>query len=604
MPADGLPGRTHQLGIDFGSSNTVAVVRWPDGRARPLLFDGSPLLPSAVYAEPSGALVVGRDAVQSSRLDPARFEPNPKRRIDEGVLLLGDREVPVVDVVAAVLARVVEEWRRTVGGAAQPSVTLTCPAVWGGPRRRVLTEAAARVGLPPARLVAEPVAAAAYFAQCLGREVPIGSVVVVHDVGAGTFDASVVARTSSGFDVLAVDGRDDIGGVDVDAAVISHLEQLYAPRAPQAWARLNSPSTVEDRRAKRLLWDDVRAAKERLSRSPAADLVVPLADIEVHLTREELEVLARPLLEQTVRVTQGVIRWSNLAPGRLAGVFLVGGSSRIPLLATLLHRDLGEPPVVLEQPELVVAEGSVLAGVLALGEHEQPAPGPATGMLPRLTPEMFGAAGMPAAPGRRVVEAAEPGAAGLAPVSPASAFAAPVSGPPAVPGAAAAPAGSSPPERSVGRVIVPGAQPPSRPRSPAAPVARTVPMPRFDQPAYPQGQPGYPQGQPGYPQGQPGYPQGHPALRPQDQPAPQQAAPRQPVQPAPRQAAPHRPPRYPPGSPAPVTYQPSARSGAGRRLLARLLIALLLVAVPLVAAVLAYYITADQLPDLDTILRN
>ncbi|HET8680547.1 MAG TPA: Hsp70 family protein [Micromonosporaceae bacterium] len=605
MPADGLPGRTHQLGIDFGSSNTVAVVRWPDGRARPLLFDGSPLLPSAAYAEPSGALVVGRDAVHSSRLDPARFEPNPKRRIDEGVLLLGDREVPVVDVVAAVLARVVDEWRRTVGGAAQPGVTLTCPAVWGAPRRRVLIEAAARVGLPPVRLVAEPVAAAAYFAQCLGRDVPIGSVVVVHDVGAGTFDASVVARTSSGFDVLAVDGRDDIGGLDIDAAVIDHLEKLYAPRAPQAWARLASPSTVEERRAKRLLWDDVKTAKERLSRSPAADLVVPLADIEVHLTREELEVLARPLLEQTVRVTQGVIRWSNLAPGRLAGVFLVGGSSRIPLLATLLHRELGEPPVVLEQPELVVAEGSVLAGALALGEIEQPAPGPATGMLPRLTPEMFGAAGMPAAPGQQVAAAAG-GPAGLAPVSPAAASpapasrasaaptspapAVPISGPPAVPGAAAAPAGSpapagsSAPERSVGRVIVPGAQPPSRPRSPAAPVAPTVPMPRFDQPAYLQG---------------------HPALRPPGQPAPQQPAPHRPVQPAPRQAAaPRQPPRYPPGPPAPPPYPRPAGPGAGRRLLARLLIALLLVAVPLVAAVLAYYITADQLPDLDTILRR
>lgn len=607
MPADGLPGGAHQLGIDFGSSNTVAVLRWPDGRARPLLFDGSPLLPSAVYAEPTGALVVGGDAVHSSRLDPARFEPNPKRCIDQGTVLLGDREVPVVDLIAAVLARVVDEWRRTAG-AVQPSTTLTCPAVWGATRRRVLVDAAARVGLHPVRLVAEPVAAATYFAQSLGRNVPIGSVVVVHDVGAGTFDASVVARTSSGFDVLAVDGRDDIGGLDIDAAIIGHLEKLYAPRAPEAWARLNSPSTVEERRAKRLLWDDVKAAKERLSRSPAADLVVPLADLEVHLTREELEALARPLLEQTVRVTQGVIRWSNLAPGRLAGVFLVGGASRIPLMATLLHRELGEPPVVLEQPELVVAEGSVLTGALALGEIEQPAPGPATGMLPRLTPEMFGAAGMPAAPGQPVVSPVSPISPGMPaasaspaprspvpapssgaptsgpPVSPASgppvspaagppvspAAGPPVSlaaGPPVSPAAGPAGAGVAVPERSVGRVIVPGAQPPSRPRAPAAPVAPTQHMPRFDQPASPHGPP--PRQQPRYPGTRPGYP----------------------------------PSRYSPGPAVPVAY-PRARSGAGRRFLTRLLIALLLVVVPLAAALVAYYATAGEFPDLDTILRN
>src|ERR671917_556996 len=98
------PGRPngHALGVDFGTSHTVAMARWPDGRARPLLVDGSPLLPSAVYAEPAGELLVGRDAVHSARLDPARFEPNPKRRIDDGTLLLGDREVPVGDAVRAV----------------------------------------------------------------------------------------------------------------------------------------------------------------------------------------------------------------------------------------------------------------------------------------------------------------------------------------------------------------------------------------------------------------------------------------------------------------------------------------------------------------------
>src|SRR5262245_32217627 len=137
MPIDQGGPKRHALGVDFGTSNTVAVARWPDGRARPLLVDGSPLLPSAVYAEPDGALVVGQDAVHSSRLDPARFEPNPKRRIDDGLVLLGDRELPVEELIAAVLARVAEEWRRAVG-AVEGDVTLTCPATWGAARRTLL----------------------------------------------------------------------------------------------------------------------------------------------------------------------------------------------------------------------------------------------------------------------------------------------------------------------------------------------------------------------------------------------------------------------------------------------------------------------------------
>ena len=548
-----MPGG--ELGIDFGTSNTVAVMRRSDGRTQPLLFEGSPLLPSSVYAEPTGALVVGRDAVQSSRLDPARFEPNPKRRIDDGTVLLGDRELPVADLIQAVLGRVISERQRATGATEVPSATLTCPAVWGGPRRQALTEAAGRAGLTDVRLVAEPVAAATYFAQSLGRDVPIGSVVVVHDFGAGTFDASVVARTSSGFDVLAIDGRDDIGGLDIDAAIIAHLEQLYAPRAPEAWARLSTPSTVEERRAKRLLWDDVRAAKERLSRNPTADLVVPLADLEVHLTRDELETLAKPLLEQTVRVTQGLIRWSNLAPGRLAGVFLVGGSSRIPLLATLLHRELGEPPVVLEQPELVVAEGSILAGALALEAAVDEVAGPSTGVLPRLTPEMFGSAGMPIA-------------ALPAPVSPAPPASAPESPPEQAPVSPATPvpiAAEVAPSFAVGRVIVPGAKPPGQTRTPAAATSPTRQLPRYEEPA----------------------PAPAP-VRPQRTPAP---VPSSPPRPAPR--------------PTPQVRWPGPRRPSLlRRLLVRLVIVLLLIVVPVTAAAVAYYLTAGELPNLDRLLRN
>ncbi|HWB35022.1 MAG TPA: hypothetical protein VHA75_03265, partial [Rugosimonospora sp.] len=134
-----MPAAGFALGVDLGTSNTVAVLRWPDGRTKPLLFDGSPLLPSAVYAEPgshgrpgsgpnaTGGLLTGRDAVHTARVDPARFEPNPKRRIDEGTVLLGDREVPVVDMLAAVLRRVWIETTRITGGLPTSETTLTCP---------------------------------------------------------------------------------------------------------------------------------------------------------------------------------------------------------------------------------------------------------------------------------------------------------------------------------------------------------------------------------------------------------------------------------------------------------------------------------------------
>jgi molecular chaperone DnaK (HSP70) len=148
-----------RLGIDFGTSHTVALLAWPDGRVRPLLFDGSPLLPSAVYAQTDGAVLVGRDAVHAARVDPSRFEGSPKRRIDDGTVLLGDRELTVPTLIGAVLGHVNSEAVRVAGGPVA-ELTLTHPAAWGVSRRLALVEGAKLAGLPQPALMPEPVAAA------------------------------------------------------------------------------------------------------------------------------------------------------------------------------------------------------------------------------------------------------------------------------------------------------------------------------------------------------------------------------------------------------------------------------------------------------------
>ncbi|SDL69618.1 Hsp70 protein [Glycomyces sambucus] len=370
------------LGVDFGTSHTIAVVRRADGSVRPLLFDGAPLMPSAVCADADGGLLVGRDAVHAGRRHPERFEPNPKRLIDRPSTLLGEREFPVPDLIAAVLGAVAAESRRVVGAAAQ--VTLTVPAEWGPARRRVVEDAASRAGLGRVRLVPEPVAAATYYAEALKHRTAVGSSIVVYDLGAGTFDASVVRRTESGFETVALDGRGDLGGLDIDAALIEHLGGVYGDR--EGWKRLVGPETIEERRYFREFQEEVRGAKERLSRHQQSDIAIPLLDVEAHLTRHELEQIARPHLEQTVRVTLGVIRAAGLSLGE-APVFLVGGASRMPLVATMLHRELGTAPTVLDQPEVVVAEGSVLWARSDAATLHLQRPAPAAAPAPATTPQ-------------------------------------------------------------------------------------------------------------------------------------------------------------------------------------------------------------------------
>jgi hypothetical protein len=340
-----------RLGIDFGTANTVAVLAPSGGTPAPLLFDGSPLLASAVCLVGGGRFLVGRDAQHTALAAPASFEPHPKLRVDAGTVLLDGIEVPVRDLIAAVLRRVGEEATR-VGGGSPTETVLTCPAAWGAARRAVLLDAAAE--LPAPRLVVEPVAAAYRFAA----GVPVGEPFLVYDFGAGTFDASVVRRTPDGFEVLASEGLADCGGLDVDAALVAHLAGTFAARDPRRWARLATPRTTADRRASRQLWDGVRGAKEMLSRVTATLVHVPLFDVDAPVGREEFETLAAPVIARTVAACASAVSAAGVRP---AAVYLAGGSSRIPAVATALHRELGIAPTVVDQPELAVAQGSLLA---------------------------------------------------------------------------------------------------------------------------------------------------------------------------------------------------------------------------------------------------
>jgi molecular chaperone DnaK len=347
------------LAIDFGTSNTVAMLRTPDGRMRPLLFDGAPLLPSAVYLEADGRALVGRDAMHSARLDPGRFEPNPKRRVDDGQVLLGGVEVAVPRLFGYVLGEVFAEARRQLGGPPD-EIRLTHPARWGDRRRSLLLDGARLAGLGTPRLIPEPVAAASYFTAVLGSAVPVGRSLGIYDLGGGTFDATVVRRTPTGFDVLAEEGLPDIGGLDFDQAIVEQLGRVYGEMPP--WARLVNPVDSTDRRNRRMLYDDVCAAKERLSRTSNADINLPTLEVDAHLTRDELEGLIRGYLGSTVACLQRTIENARLRPTDLVAVFLVGGSSRIPLAARLIHAELGMPPTTLDQPETVVAEGALCIG--------------------------------------------------------------------------------------------------------------------------------------------------------------------------------------------------------------------------------------------------
>ncbi|MEU6640979.1 type VII secretion-associated protein [Saccharomonospora sp. NPDC046836] len=367
---------TLRVAVDFGTSSTCVVASVNGREPQVVVIDGQPLMSSAVYAASDGTLFVGQEAERQAAVDPARFEPNPKRRIDEGELLLGDSVLPVVNVVHAVLARAVGEARRLAAGAEVALLVLTHPADWGAMRTRLLRQAAAQLAREVA-LVPEPVAAAVFHAATFSptevnqeRTVELsgkpGDTLAVLDLGGGTIDVSVVRRASAagrraGFEVLATKGDPSFGGADIDQALLEHVGSLVSAADPEAWEQLVQGRELTDRRRRRVLRQDIRGAKETLSRHAYTDVPMPPPFADAHVTREDLERLVATPLAGAAELTVATVEAAGLRPRQLTAIFLVGGSSRIPMVSRLVHERSGMVPTTLDQPETVVARGALRA---------------------------------------------------------------------------------------------------------------------------------------------------------------------------------------------------------------------------------------------------
>lgn len=346
------------VAVDFGTSSTCVAVSVHGREPQVVGFDGQPLVPSAVFAAADGTLFVGHEAERQAAVDPSRYEPHPKRRIDEGELLLGTSVLPVHDVVRAVLTRAVDEARRVAGGAHVDLLVLTHPADWGAIRTRVLYQAARGLGRE-VRLVPEPVAAAVFHSA--SHALAEGASLAVLDLGGGTVDASVISRQDGRFRVLATKGDPSFGGADIDQLLLEHLGSRLGDEDREAWRGLVEGQEMTDRRRRRVLRQDVRGAKETLSRHAYTDVPMPPPFPDAHVTRSDLEQLITVPLNRAVAMVLGAVRDTGLNPKQLAGVFLVGGSSRIPMVGRLVLEQSGVMPTSIDQPETVVARGALRA---------------------------------------------------------------------------------------------------------------------------------------------------------------------------------------------------------------------------------------------------
>jgi type VII secretion-associated protein (TIGR03931 family) len=213
-----------------------------------------------------------------------------------------------------------------------------------------------------------------------------GAAIAVLDVGGGTVDVSVVRRDAgadpTGFRVLATHGDPHFGGADIDQILLEHIGASFTGLEQTSWHALMTGQDMSDRRRRRMLRQDVRGAKETLSRHTYTDVPLPPPFPDAHVTRADLEKLLAGPLGRAAALTADTIASAGLRPDQLAAVFLVGGSSRIPLIARLVRERTGVLPTTLDAPETVVCRGALRA-VVADPMRPGPTPRPSPAAPPR-----------------------------------------------------------------------------------------------------------------------------------------------------------------------------------------------------------------------------
>ena len=379
----------YQLGVDLGTTYTAAAVG-RDGRAEAATLGASnPVMPSVVLLRADGEVLVGEVAVRRGLAEPTRVAREFKRRLgDPTPLVLGGTPYGAESLMSHVLREVVHIVAEREGE--QPErVVLTHPANYGPYKLDMMREVARLAGLDLNKVtfLTEPEAAAVSYAT--RNRVEPGEVVAVYDFGGGTFDAAMVRRTPDGFALVGrPEGMERFGGIDIDAAIVAHVDQLL----DGAISAMDADDPAVQAGVARLR-DDCRAAKEALSGDTDTTIAVSLPGIqtEVPLSRGDLEEMVRPRMRETVDALVRSVQSAGLRIEDVSRILLVGGSSRIPIVASTIQRETGRPVAVDAHPKFAIALGAAVLGQRAVSVNAPPttsipAPPPSAATPPPVAP--------------------------------------------------------------------------------------------------------------------------------------------------------------------------------------------------------------------------
>ncbi|OLC94306.1 MAG: molecular chaperone DnaK [Acidobacteria bacterium 13_1_40CM_4_58_4] len=375
------------IGIDLGTTNSVVAVMQG---GEPVVIpnqEGARTTPSVVAITKTGERLVGQVAKRQAVTNPENTVYSIKRfmgrRFDEVAeemrrvpykVVAGPHQDARVEIsgkpysppeISAMILTKLKTAAEDFLGEKVTKAVITVPAYFNDAQRQATKQAGEIAGMEVVRIINEPTAAALAY----GLDKKSDETIAVYDLGGGTFDISVLEVGSGVVEVKSTNGDTHLGGDDVDQRIVDWLIDEFKKE--------NNIDLSKDRMALQRLKEAAEKAKIELSQMMETEINLPFITagpsgpihMQLKLTRTRLEQLMNDLLERSMKPVKQALEDAKLSPNDIQEVVLVGGSTRIPKVQTLVRNFFGgKEPHKGVNPDEVVAVGAAIQGAVLAGE--------------------------------------------------------------------------------------------------------------------------------------------------------------------------------------------------------------------------------------------
>ncbi|MGI5921053.1 MAG: molecular chaperone DnaK [Syntrophomonadaceae bacterium] len=352
------------VGIDLGTTNSAIAVMEGSEATVIVNAEGERITPSIVGFSKSNERLVGRIAKRQAITNPDRTVVSIKRKMGTDYRVsIDDKKYTPQEISAMILQKLKTDAEAYLGEKITQAV-ITVPAYFTDSQRQATKDAGKIAGLEVLRIINEPTAAALAY----GLDKDENQMILVFDLGGGTFDVSILEIGDGVFEVKATSGNNRLGGDDFDDKIIEWLIQEFK--------KDNGIDLRNDKMALHRLKEAAEKAKHELSSVMSTDINIPYITatpegplhLERTLSRAKFNEMTADLVEKTMGPTRQALKDSGLSASQIDKVILVGGSTRIPAVQEAVKNFIGKEPFKGINPDEVVAIGAAIQGGVLSGE--------------------------------------------------------------------------------------------------------------------------------------------------------------------------------------------------------------------------------------------